>query len=493
MTRRTFFCAVDLGSESGRCSLVSFDGGRLYLDEVHRFSNDPVGIFDTLYWDPLKLFAEVKHGLQLCAQQANHHLHGIGVDTWGVDFALLGRDGEMLGYPVHYRDRRTSGMMEEAFKRVAKEEIFERTGIQFMPINTLYQLLSLVLREAPVLEVAVTFLTIPDLFNFWLTGEEACEFSNATTTQLYDQRARGWSFPLIEKLGIPTHIFPQIVQPGNVLGRLLPSLAAEVGMKPIPVIAPVCHDTGSAVAGVPANAKNFAFISSGTWSIVGVETNAPVITKQSFAYNFTNEGGVSNTVRFSKNVMGLWLIQECRRIWAQAGNNYSYAELISMAEKARPFQSFVNPDDEAFLRTGDMIRRIQEYCKKTGQPVPEEQEEVLRCVFESLALKYRFVVNRIEKMLGYNLEVIHIVGGGTRNRLLCQLTADATGKPVIAGPVEATTFGNVLVQALGLGLIKSHSEGREVIGRSVDLVTYEPCYSSRWEEAYNRFQQILSV
>jgi len=469
--------------------LGRFDGRRtLQLEEVYRFPNLPARVLDSLHWDPLRLFNEIKHGLALCARQAGGALSGIGIDTWGVDFALLGDDDELLGNPFHYRDRRTEGMLARAFERVPREEIFERTGIQFLPINTLYMLLSM--QGTPALEAAQTFLTLPDLFNFWLSGRKACEFTNATTTQLYDQRAGDWARPLIEKLGLPSHIFPPVVQPGTVLGPLFHSIAEEIELESVPIIAPACHYTASAVAAVPARVKDYAYISSGTWSIVGVETYAPIITPQSLAFNFTNEGGVAGTVRFSKNVMGLWLVQECRRAWAQSGDTLDYADLTALAEKSAPFVSFVDPDDEAFLRPGDMPARLREFCHKTGQPVPEDKGALMRCVFESLALKYRVVLERIEAMLGRRIEVIHIVGGGSQNYFLCQLTADATARPVIAGPAEATALGNVLVQAMALGHFSSLTEAREVVQQSFELVTYEPHPIDEWDEAYRRLRRI---
>ena len=481
--------AIDLGAESGRVMWAALDDRTLRLEEAYRFPNVPVRVLDSLHWDPLRLFAEIKHGLGLCAKRGGAALNGIGLDTWGVDFALLGRDDELTGIPFHYRDRRTESMLEKAFQRVAREEIFERTGIQFMPINSLYMLLSMT--GTPALESAATFLMIPDLFNFWLSGRKACEFTDATTTQLYDQRAGDWARSVIEKLGLPGHIFLPITQPGTVLGPILPSVAEEVGLDSVPIIAPACHDSGSAVAAVPARNKNAVYISSGTWSIVGVEVNAPIITPQSLKFNFTNEGGVSGTVRFLKNVMGLWIVQECRRVWARAGEEFTYTELTTMAENATPFVSIVDPDDESFLRPGDMPARLREFCTQTGQPVPEDKGALLRCVFDSLALKYRVVVERIEVMMGHRLEVIHIIGGGSQNRLLCQLTADATGRPVIAGPVEATAIGNAVVQAMALGHLASLAEAREVIQNSFELIIYEPRASAQWDEAYARFAHLL--
>lgn len=479
------FAAIDLGAESGRAMLAVFDGRQLRLEEAYRFANGPVRVLDSLYWDPLALFAEIKRGLDACGRKADRSIAGIGLDTWGVDFALLDRDDQLLNNPFHYRDARTNGVMEKTFAKVAREEIFERTGIQFMSINSLYKFLSMA--NSPALETAKTFLMIPDLFNFWLSGQKACEFTDATTTQMYDQRAGDWARPLFDRLDLPEHIFLPVTQPGSVLGPILPSVADEVGLSDTPIIAPGCHDTASAVAAVPAQAKNYAYISSGTWSLVGVEIDAPIITPQSRDFNFTNEGGISGTVRLLKNVMGLWLVQECRREWGEP----DYVDLLAMAEQARPFVSFVDPDDETFLAPGDMPRRLRDFCAKTNQPVPEDRGALLRCVFESLALKYRYVLERLEEMLGYRIEVIHVVGGGSRNRSLCQFTADATSRPVIAGPVEATAIGNALVQAMALGHLASLADGREVVRNSFDLLRYEPRSAGQWNEAYARFVNLL--
>jgi len=489
MSQSLNLAAIDLGAESGRVILAALDGHRLRLEEVYRFPNVPVRVLDSLHWDPLRLFAEMKHGLGLCAKRAGHALSGIGVDTWGVDFALLGRDDELVGNPFHYRDRRTEGMMEKAFQRVSREEIFERTGIQFMPINSLYMLLSMA--GTPALEAATTLLMIPDLLNFWLSGQKACEFTDATTTQLYDQRTGDWARPLIERLGLPGRIFLPVTQPCTILGPILATVAEEVGLAPVPIIAPACHDTGSAVAAVPARVEDYAYISSGTWSTVGVEIGAPIITPQSLKHNFTNEGGVSGTVRLLKNVMGLWIVQECRRAWAHSGEELAYADLVALAENAEPFASLVDPDDEEFLRPGDMPVRLRYFCERTGQPAPEGKGPLLRCVFESLALKYRLVIERIEAVRGRQMGVVHVVGGGSQNRLLCQLTADATGRPVVAGPVEATALGNVVAQAMALGLFASLAEAREAVQNSFELITYEPHPSARWDEVYARFARLL--
>ncbi len=483
------FLALDLGAESGRAMLGQFDGQQIQLSQAHRFPHGPVCLPSGLHWDVLRLWSEIKCGIALAARECEGGLTSVGLDTWGVDFGLLDRSGALLGNPYHYRDSRTDGMLDEAFRRVGREEIFERTGIQFMQLNSLYQLLSMVVGESPLLEVAETFLTMPDLFNYWLTGRKVCEFSNATTTQCYDPRAGDWARPMLEKLGIPTRIFPEIVPPGTVLGDLLPQVAEEVGAR-VPVIAPACHDTGSAVAAVPAEGADFAYISSGTWSLMGAELKQPVINADSLAYNFTNEGGVSGTFRFLKNIMGLWLVQESRRTWAGQGESLSYDELTQMAAEAEPLRAIVDPDDGDFLKPGDMPARIRTFCERTGQPVPESKGAVVRCALESLALKYRWTLERLEEMLGRRLEPIHIIGGGTQNRLLNQLAAGATGRRVVTGPIEATAIGNVLVQMMALGHVASLAEGRQIVCGSFGVETYEPQGDDEWEEAYGRFLQV---
>jgi rhamnulokinase len=482
--------AFDLGAESGRAILGRYDGSRLRLTEVHRFPNGPVRAPDGLHWDVQGLFKEIRHGLALYRQRYGRPA-SIGIDTWGVDFALLDRRGMLLGEPFHYRDSRTEGVMEEAFKRVPRQEIFERTGIQFLPFNTLYQLLAMVLAGSPALALAHTFLTIPDLFNYWLTGRALCEFTNATTTQFYDPRAGAWATSLLDKLGIPTHFLPEVVPPGTVLGALLATVGDETGMEGVPVVAPACHDTGSAVAAVPASRADYAYVSSGTWSLVGVEVEEPLITPESLASNFTNEGGVGGTFRFLRNVQALWLLQECRRAWAEQGHSLSYDELARMAEAAPPFVALIDPDDPSFLSPPDMPAAIEAFCMGSGQPLPQDRGAIVRCVLESLALRYRWVLERAEEMRGRRINAIHVVGGGSQNHVLCRFTADATGRPVVAGPVEATAVGNIIVQAMALGHVSSLEEARALVRRSFDLVTYEPGERAPWDEAYTRFLGIL--
>ncbi len=494
MTHPLNFLAFDLGAESGRAILGQFDGKRIQLSEVHRFPNGPVYLPDGMHWDVLRLWTEIKQSMGLIAREHGGDLAGVGLDTWGVDFGLLDRDGALVSNPYHYRDSRTDGMIDEAFRRVPREEIFEQTGIQFMPLNSLYQLLSMVVSRSPALDIAETFLTMPDLFNYWLTGRKVCEFSIATTTQCYDPRKGDWARPLLEGLDIPTHIFPEIVPPGTILDQLSPSVAEEVGLRPqggLPVIAPACHDTGSAVAAVPAEGSDFAWISSGTWSIMGAELPEPVINEQSLSFNFTNEGGVCGTFRFSRNIMGLWLVQECRRTWARQGEEFSYDELTQMATQAGPFQAVIDPDYGDFLKPGDMPDRIRAFCQMTNQPVPQSKGAIIRCALEGIALKYRWVLERVEEMLERRLEPLHIVGGGTQNWLLSQFTADAIGRPVITGPIEATAAGNIVMQAMGLGHLASLEEGREVVRNSFDVVSYEPAGGSEWDEAYARLLALM--
>ena len=491
MAQSRTYLAIDLGAESGRAILGAFDGERLTLSEVHRFANAPVRLLDGLHWDVLRLWNEIKDGLAR-AVHCDQPPVSIGLDTWGVDFALLDRQGVLLSNPYHYRDNRTDTMLVEAFQRVPREQIFDHTGIQFMSINTLYQLLSMVVAHSPVLDMADRFLTIPDLFNYWLTGQQTCEFSNATTTQCYNPRQRGWALPLLTAMGIPHHIFPRVIASGTLLGPLHSAVAEETRASHMQVIAPACHDTGSAVAAVPAEGERFAWISSGTWSIMGTNVPEPIINAASLAYNFTNEGGVGGLYRFSKNIQALWLVQESRRTWAANGQSFTYAELTEMAAQAEPFTAIIDPDHTDFLKPGDMPERIRAYCQRTGQHMPDSHGAIVRCALESLALKYRWVLEKIEEMIGYRLEPIHIIGGGTQNRLLNQFTADATGRLVIAGPIEATALGNILMQAVALGDIGSLSDARAIVRQSFTPNVFEPTSSAGWDEAYQRLLVLLS-
>ncbi len=491
MSMKAKFLAFDIGAESGRAVYGFLDDGSLNLKEIHRFANGPVRIFDSLYWDVLSMFSELKRGLEIYSENFGPDLDGMGFDTWGVDYALIGSDNSILGFPYHYRDKRTDGMMEEAFRILPKEEIFRITGIQFMKLNTVFQLLSMVLSKSPILDIADKMLMMPDLFNFMFTGRKVSEFTIATTSQMYDPCKMEWSKELVEKLGIPYRILPQIIPPGTEVGALLPSIRDEIGLNDVSVIAPACHDTGSAVAAVPAKGQNWAYISSGTWSLMGVEIPEPIIDEKTLNYNFTNEGGVCNTFRLLKNIMGLWLVQECKRTWEAEGESLSYSDLVKLAESAKPLVSIIEPNYEPFLSHGDMPGRIRELCKNTGQPIPETKGAVIRCALESLALKYRWVMEKLEEILDKHIDVIHIVGGGCQNKLLCQLTADATQRKVIAGPVEATAIGNIMIQALARGFVKSIDEAREIIRKSFEVSVYEPRSEISWNDAYSKYLEIM--
>lgn len=482
--------AFDLGAESGRGLIGAFDGERLGLEVVHRFPNGAVATLDSLHWDVLGLWREMLTGLRK-AEAEHGPLASVGVDTWGVDFALLGKDGSLLGNPRHYRDPHTETIMDAAFARVPRTEIYRQTGIQFMRFNSLFQILALMRDRSPILDAAETMLFIPDLFHYWMTGIKCNEYTDASTSQMIHPGTRTWARDLIRAFGIPEKILGSLVQPGTVLGPLRPSVASSANVGSIPVIAPATHDTAAAVAAVPASGESWAYISSGTWSLMGVETKTPKTDENTLRVNFTNEGGVGGTIRLLKNIMGLWLVQECRRAWERGGVTYDYAALMKMAETAPPFASIVNPDDESFMLPASMPNAIADYCRKTNQPAPTEPGDVVRCCLESLAMRYRWVLERLEELVGHRLDAIHIVGGGCQNTLLCQLAADACNRPVIAGPVEATAIGNVLVQAIGLGLLGSLADGRAVVRRSFEVRTYEPREHERWDEPYRRFLQMI--
>lgn len=484
--------AFDLGAESGRGVLGLFDGQKIQLEVVHRFTNGPVRTLDSLHWDVLRLYSEMLVTLRKCAGEQGG-IDSLGVDTWGVDFALLGRGGTLLGNPRHYRDPHTEGIMEQVFGRVSRQEIYRQTGLQFMRFNSLFQLLAMQRDRSPLLEVADNLLFMPDLFHYFFTGIKVNELTDASTSQMYDPTSRSWTYGLINTLGLPTRMLGTIVAPGTVLGPIRSAVCGETGLSSVPVVAPATHDTGSAVAAVPAQGESWAYISSGTWSLMGVEIPQPLINEQTLAFNFTNEGGFGNTTRLLKNIMGLWLVQECRRVWERQGKTYAYDELARLAEAAPPFASIVNPDDAAFILPSSMPQALAEYCRRTGQPAPTDPGAVVRCALESLALRYRWVLDRLEELLGRRLEVIHVVGGGSQNALLCQLTADACNRPVLAGPVEATAVGNVLVQGIGLGLLGSLADAREVVRRSFEVRTFTPQQPERWEEAHARFCRLVEA
>jgi rhamnulokinase len=479
------YLAFDLGAESGRAVLVHLQSGIFTTEEIHRFPNKPVEYGGSLHWDVPRLWLEMRNTL---ARLSEMKLAGIGMDAWGVDYALLGKNGELLQNPYHYRDVRTQGAMQEVFRKVTREEIYWATGIQFMPINTLYQLFITQKREPKVLEAAAKLLTIPDLFNYWLSGNAVCEFTNATTTQMVTPVKRAWALDLLDRLGLPTQLLAAIVEPGTIVGRLLPAIAGDSSLADTLVIAPATHDTGSAVAAISAR-NGTAFISSGTWSLVGTELDRPVITADTLRLNFTNEGGVNGTTRLLKNVMGLWMVQCCRQSWTARGHSYDYRELMELASREPAFVHLVDPDDDSFLCPPDMPWAIDQFRAKTHQAAPQGAGAYVRTILESLAFKYRTVLRNLEHVTGQAIHQIRIIGGGSRNRLLNQFTADATGRTVLAGPVEATTLGNVAVQIVTTGEAASLEEVRAMIDRSFPTEIFQPLETDKWDRQAERFEQ----
>jgi rhamnulokinase len=484
----TSYLAFDLGAESGRAVLARLHAGILTTQEIHRFPNEPVEYGGSLHWDIPRLWLEMRKSLSCLESRVS----SIGVDAWGVDYALLGERGELLQNPFHYRDRRTQGVMQEVFRRVSKEEIYAATGIQFMPINTIYQLFAAQRDTPSMLATAGQLVTIPDLFHYWLSGNAVCEFTNATTTQLVDPFRRVWATDLMGRIGLRADLPAPIVEPGTVIGALLPSVAENSSLAGTRIVAPASHDTGSAVAAITAR-DGTAFLSSGTWSLMGTELDAPIITAQALKLNFTNEGGVNGTTRLLKNVMGLWILQACRNHWSAQGHGATYIELVELAESEPPFVCLIDPDDECFLRADDMPAAIDEFCRRTHQPVPSSPGSYVRCVLESLALKYRLVLRSLEQLTGKRMEQIRVIGGGSRNRILNQFAADATGRRVIAGPAEATALGNVAIQILANGDASSLEEVRAIVGRSFVREIFEPIKTDKWEQQAQRFEQYCEM
>ena len=495
--RRKVYLAVDLWASSVRVVAGLFDGQRLELEEGHRFENGPIMAAGRMYWDLLAQWAHILCGLQAAAAKYGDRIAGVGVDTWGVDFGLLGRNDELLGNPYHYRDSRTRGIYDKAFAVVSREEIFAETGLQFMELNTLFQVIAMKLQDSPLFDAAESFLMMPDLFHWLLTGQKANEFTDVSTTQMYNPVTKTWAKGLLRRFEIPTDILGQIVPPGTRLGPVRADVAEATGLRKAEVILPGTHDTASAVMAVPAASvagavPNWCYISSGTWSLMGVETPQPVINDLCRQLNFTNEGGVGDTVRLLKNIAGLWLVQECRRIWKQEGREFGWDDLVQRAAQAPPLVSLVSPDDSTLMAPKDMPAAIREFCARTGQPLPADEGAVVRCCLESLALRYRVVLGWLEQLTGASVETIHIVGGGTQNRLLCQMAADACGRRVVAGPVEATAIGNLMMQAVSLGDVRSIAEAREVICRSFDVVEYLPKNPQPYKDAFERFRHIAA-
>ncbi|MBC7785150.1 MAG: rhamnulokinase [Burkholderiales bacterium] len=478
------YLAFDFGAESGRAILGSLADGRLTLEEKHRFANPMGQLNGRLQWNVLGQWEQIKQGLKATR---GIKLDGIGVDTWGVDFGLLDSSGDLLGNPTMYRDPVTAGMMKDVFSIIPREEVFDTTGIQFMEINTLYQLRALVKANSAKLATARTMLFMPDLFNYFLTGVAKAEFSIVSTSQMYDPRKRAWATQMLTKLGIPTHILPEIIPTGTVLGPLLKSVADECEVDQATVIAPGGHDTASAVVSVPAEGQDWCYISSGTWSLMGVELPEPLINPKSLQYNYTNEGGIGGSIRFLKNIMGLWLVQECRRAFTKDGHDHTYAELTAMAGESKPYDVLIDPDHAPFASPGDMPKKIDAFCGLTSQKAPSTRGAYVRACLDSLACKYRQTLEGLQDLLGKKIGVIHIVGGGTQNELLNQLTADVCQRPVVAGPIEATAIGNIIVQAMATGAIKSLEEGRGVVRASFPVKRYEPRASPAVDLAYQRY------
>lgn len=482
--------AFDFGASSGRAIIGDFDGEKITLEEVHRFSNDPVSVNGTIYWDILRLFHEVKQGL--CKARAAGGFDSIGVDTWGVDFGLLDEFGYLLENPIHYRDLRTQGILDEAFKLVSREEMYAVTGIQFMELNTVFQLLALKQQRPHILERADTLLFMPDLFTYMLTGRKVTEYSIATTSQMVDLNTRSWADEILDKLGLPRRLLCDIVPSGTEAGVLSEDIAEECGTDRVPVISVCGHDTQSALTAVPSGEKDFVFISSGTWSLFGTELDEPIVNEKSVAMNVTNEGGYGYTIGFLKNIVGLWLIQESRRHWNRHGGNYSYADLERLALETPPFACFIDPDAPEFMPHGNIPERVREFCRKTGQHVPESVGEVMRCIYESLAMKYRLTFDKLRDCTGRDYPVIHVIGGGTKDTLLCRMTADACDRTVTAGPIEATVLGNIAVQLLAAGELKDIRHARQVIAASEGVTVYYPTQAEAWQAAYDtKFRTIL--
>jgi len=483
------YLAFDLGAESGRAVLGALESGTLTVREIHRFANEPVSYGDALHWDVARLWHDMRAGLALVREEK---LAGIGVDTWGVDCALLGERLQLLENPYHYRDKRNVAAMAEVLQRVPKDDIYATTGIQFLAINTINQLMAAQRQTPRLLSVVDRFVMMPDLFNLWLTGRAVCEFTNATTTQLIDAKTRTWATTLMERLGLPAHIAPPIIEAGSIIGPLLSSLSPNASSGGTPVIASASHDTASAVAAITAR-DGIAFISSGTWSLVGTELDAPVLTGEAMRLNFANEGGVSGTTRLLKNVMGLWMLQSCRRHWSQQGHAFDYSELMTAAATVTDLRQLVDPDDGSFAAPDSMPDAIDRFCARTDQAAPTTPGEYTRTILNSLAMKYRMVIRDLETVTGRAISEVRIIGGGSKNRLLNQLTADATGRRVIAGPVEATALGNIAVQLLATGRAASLAEARAIIDRSFPTERFEPLDPDPWNREFVRFQHYCEL
>jgi len=490
MTNQLEIASFDLGASGGKVILGKFDGKRIELSEVHRFFNNPFQLRNRIYWDFLFLFEEVKKGLSHSINITNGRLASIGLDTWGVDCALLDKKGDLLENPHCYRDPRTNGVMEKVFKHIPREKLYMRTGVQFMQFNTLFQIYSMLDEDPHSFDNVGTFFMVPDLFNYYLTDIKKCEFTNATTTQMYDPYNHQWDRSLLKTLGVPYKKMAEIIKPGEILGDLSGWLCAELDIKPIPVVVVASHDTASAASAVPYDNANSAFLSSGTWSLLGSEEDSLIINEHGLKFNFSCYGGACDTHLVWKNIQALWLLQECMSVWKSEGKNYSHEDIIFIANQAKAFGPIINTDALSFLNPGDFPKKIAHECESTGQTVPQNDGEIARCILESLALKYRFTFESLQKVIGRKLDKIHVIGGGARNWLLNRFTAEATTSIVESGPYEATSLGNLLLQLIALGEIKDLKEGREVIRASFKTDISQPSEKGAWGDMYERYQKI---
>jgi len=481
--------AFDFGASSGRAIIGNFENGIISLEEIHRFDNDPVLVGGTFYWDILRLFHEIKQGITKAKNSTD--FESIGIDTWGVDYGILTKNGDLLGNPYHYRDTRTEGVIEDMASIVPKDELYKLTGNQLIEFNTIFQLYVFKKQRPELLDQIDKVLLIPDLFNYFLTGKMASECSIASTTQMMNPYTKEWEYTLMDKLGLKREWFPEIIPGGTVLGTLKDDICEELDVSAKNVIAVSEHDTASAVAAVPTEEKDFVFISCGTWSLFGTELEEPVISELSQKYNITNETGYNNTTRFLKNIIGLWLIQETRRQFKRDGKNYSYADMENLARAEKPFTCFIDPDAPQFMTPGNMPKKIREFCEKTGQTVPETDGAVIRCIYESLAMKYKYTFLQLKECCGKDFSVIHMIGGGTKDTFLCQMAANAANVPVVAGPIEGTAAGNVAVQLIANGEISDIWEARKIIAKSFDVVKYEVVDNDVWEKAYPDFVKVV--
>ena len=486
------FFAFDLGATSGRSIIGTLQDGVLDLKELTRFPNKIIQVNGKYYWNIYSLFEELKRGLQT-AQSEGYSLEAIGIDTWGVDFVYVAEDGSFLGLPRSYRDPYTNGIPEEYFKEISRKEVYEATGIQIMNFNSLFQLYAASKENASALQHAKTVLFIPDALSYLLTGKQVCEYSIASTSQILNPRTKQFEASLLKPVGVSSSILLPVVFPGKKIGGLTTGVQDECGVGEVPVIAVAGHDTGSAVVSVPAENENFAYLSSGTWSLMGIEVKDPIITEKSFELNFTNEGGVEGTTRFLKNITGMWLLEQCRKEWEAEGTNYTYPEIVKMSESVDGFRFLIDPDHSSFANPTDMVKAIAAFCEKTGQAVPQTHAEFIRCIFDSLALKYKYVLNSLQQLAPFKIEKLHVIGGGSQNKLLNQATANAIGMPVVAGPSEATAIGNIMIQAKGLGLVDSLSEIRSVIRNSFRPEEFLPQDTAAWDAAFETFKKYIII